>query len=255
MTTIWHDVECGSYTADLPLWEELADEVGGPVLDLGCGTGRVALHLARRGHRVLGLDRDESLVAALRERAAELPVEAEVGDARAFDLGVEFGLVLVPMQLVQLFVDSSERVCCLEGVARHLSATGLAAIAIVDELQATSPPPLSSRSRFLSHSATKRDLVQPLPDAREVDGWVYSSLPLGTVVDDGAIVVRRLRQTVAPGGELSEEMDEVHLRVLDAAELEDEAKFAGLRLAGRREIPATGDHVGSTVVLLAKEAR
>ena len=42
----WHDAECGSYRADLPLWRELADEAGGPVLDLGCGSGRVALDLA-----------------------------------------------------------------------------------------------------------------------------------------------------------------------------------------------------------------
>jgi tRNA G46 methylase TrmB len=46
---IWHDVECGSYQADLPLWEELAQRAQGAVLELGCGTGRVALHLARRG--------------------------------------------------------------------------------------------------------------------------------------------------------------------------------------------------------------
>ena len=63
MKAIWHDVECGAYDADLPLWEELADEAGGPVLDLGCGTGRVALHLSRRGHRVLGLDTEASFLA------------------------------------------------------------------------------------------------------------------------------------------------------------------------------------------------
>jgi len=52
---IWHDVECGGYEGDLALWRELA-AAGGPILDLGCGTGRVALDLARRGHRVHGLD-------------------------------------------------------------------------------------------------------------------------------------------------------------------------------------------------------
>ena len=44
---MWHDVECGSYVADLPLWRRLAAEAGGPVLDVGAGTGRVALDLAR----------------------------------------------------------------------------------------------------------------------------------------------------------------------------------------------------------------
>ena len=100
---VWHDVECGAYEADLGLWEELADVAGGAILDLGCGTGRVALHLARRGHRVVGLDADDALLAALEERAAGLPVGVELGDARGFDLGSEFGLVLAPMQLLQLF--------------------------------------------------------------------------------------------------------------------------------------------------------
>jgi len=233
---IWHDVECGAYEADLPLWEELADETGGPVLDLGCGSGRVALHLARRGHRVLGLDADPGLAAVLAERAGELPVETEVGDARGFDLGVDFGAVLAPMQLLQLFAGPEERIACLRCAAAHLRPGGMAAVAIVDELpvvEAGSPP---------------------VPDVREVDGWVYSSLPLETVVDDGAIVVRRLRQTVAPEGELGEEVDEVRLRTLDAATVESEALEAELRLAGRRAIDPTDAHVGSTVVLLEKEA-
>lgn len=246
MTTIWHDVECGAYVADLPLWEELADETGGPILDLGCGTGRVALHLARHGHRVLGLDADTGLLATLAERAGELPVEAEPGDARDFRLDVEFGLVLAPMQLVQLFEDAEERLRCLRRIAAHLRPDGIAALAIVVP---------SPSSRLVSDSATKGELTRPLPDAREVDGWVYSSLPLETVVDEAAIVVRRLRQTVSPTGDFGEETDEVRLRVLDPAQLEAEATAAGLRPAGRRQIPATADHVGSTVVLLAKGAR
>ena len=52
---IWHDVECGRYAADLPLWRGLADEASGPVLDVGAGTGRVAIDLARRGHEVTAL--------------------------------------------------------------------------------------------------------------------------------------------------------------------------------------------------------
>ena len=66
--SVWHDVECGGYAADLPLWRELAAREAGPVLDVGAGTGRVALDLARAGHDVTALDRDAG--AARRARRA-----------------------------------------------------------------------------------------------------------------------------------------------------------------------------------------
>jgi SAM-dependent methyltransferase len=225
---IWHEVECGAYSADLRLWEELAGRAKGPILDLGCGTGRVTSHLVRRGHEVTGLDLDEQLIAEL--------VVAEAGDARDFELDRRFALVLAPMQLIQLFSDEEERIRCLECVARHLTADGLAAFAIVESM----PEPV--------------DTASPLPDAREVDGWVYSSLPLDASVEAGTIRVQRLRQTVSPAGALAEELNEVALRTLDAATLEQEARRAGLRAAERRPIPPTDAHVGSTVVLLEKEA-
>jgi SAM-dependent methyltransferase len=238
---IWQDVECGAYAADLPLWEELADERGGPVLDLGCGTGRVALHLARRGHRVLGLDREPELVAVLTERAAGLPVEVELGDAAGFSLGAGFALALAPMQLLQLLAPD-QRAGCLACLASHLRPGGLAALAIVAE-------------RAVEHPEREHSGAPPLPDSQEIDGWVYSSLPIESRLDEGgAIVVRRLRQTVSPAGELSEALDEVRLHRLDAAALEREARPAGLRPAGRRELAPTADHVGSTVVLLEAEA-
>src|SRR5690606_9884788 len=53
---IWHDVECGAYDTDLPLWRTLSKGLDGPVLDVGAGTGRVTLDLARRGREVIALD-------------------------------------------------------------------------------------------------------------------------------------------------------------------------------------------------------
>ena len=67
-TSMWHDVECGRYDADLPLWHELAREAPEGVLDVGAGTGRVALRLAHAGHDVTALDIDPTLLAVL-ERA------------------------------------------------------------------------------------------------------------------------------------------------------------------------------------------
>jgi SAM-dependent methyltransferase len=234
MSAIWHEVECGAYATDLPLWKELADRAPGPILDLGCGSGRVALHLARRGHPVEGLDLDPELVAAFEGQAADLPARATVGDAIEFELGAAFALILAPMQLLQLFDGPAERSGCLRCVVAHLAPGGLAAFAIVESM----PEPNATPS--------------PLPDAREVDGWIYSSLPIEAAVDAGAIRVRRLRQTVSPAGDLSEEVDEVMLQALNAATLEREAEKVGLLPAGRRAIPSTDAHVGSTVVLFER---
>jgi SAM-dependent methyltransferase len=251
VAAIWHDVECGSYAADLPLWEELAERRGGPVLELGCGTGRVALHLARRGHRVYGLDRDPELLAVLAERAADfrpsgvgqepaavpepsvVPVRA---DARSFELADSVALVLAPTHLLQLLPDRAERSECLRCVARALRPGGLLAASIIEEMPAPDGAP------------------PPLPDVREVDGWVYSSLAVEAAVGPGEILVRRLRHAVSPEGELSEEPNEVRIATFSAASLEAEAEAAGLQPAGRREIPETDLHVGSTVVLLERGA-
>ncbi|MGD9736213.1 MAG: class I SAM-dependent methyltransferase [Solirubrobacterales bacterium] len=235
--TIWHDVECGGYEADLALWEELAAASPGPVLELGCGTGRVALHLARRGHAVVGLDRDPELVAALRERAGELPVRAVAADGCDFELGSPVGLALAPMQFLQLLATPAERIACLVAVGRHLPAGGLLAAAIVEDLEAPSGD----------------DAFPPLPDVRDIEGWVYSSLPTAAAAGDGEIVLRRLRQVVSPAGELSEEPNEIRLRTFSAEQLEVEAAAARFRPAGRRAIPPTASHVGSLVVLLARE--
>lgn len=231
---VWHDVECGGYHADLPIWERLAGESSGPVLELGCGTGRVALHLARRGHTVVGLDHEAELVDSLRERAGGLPVEAVLGDIRRPELQQEIGLAIAPMQVLQLLGSAADRAQCLDAVAGALPPGGRFAAAIVDGLPG------------------KGDGVAPIPDVRDVDGWVYSSLPVDAALDSGDIVVRRLRQTVSPAGELEEEPNEIRIHALSAERLEAEAGEAGLAPRERLPIPPTDLHVGSTVVVLTR---
>jgi len=239
---IWHEVECGGYTADLPLWEELCAPLGEDdmVMELGCGAGRVTLHLARLdGPLVIGVDSNPALVEAVWDRGWKIRGDAEHGDVRYFNfLPGRFGLVLAPMQLIQLLADSGERISCLETAARSMYDGARAAFSIVEGRPV--PPPEGS--------------LPPLPDVREVDHWIYSSLPLEPQIVEGRIVLRRLRQTVDPDGEMSEELNEVELCLLSAETLEEEARSVGLKPIGRREIPATEAHVASTVVLLEKVA-
>lgn len=234
--TIWHDVECGSYAADLPLWEELAAQADGTVLELGCGTGRVALHLARRGHAVVGLDQEAELLEALNERGEGLALSTIEADASDFEVDEPVVLVLAPTHLLQLLPDPSQRRESLSCIAAALRPGGLLAAAIIEGMpEPDGAPP-------------------PLPDVREVDGWVYSSLAIEAAVGPGEIVVRRLRQQVSPDGSLSEEPNEVRIATFTAEALEAEAAACGLAPAGRREIPPTTMHEGSLVVLLERSA-
>lgn len=230
----WHDLECGGYDADLPLWRELAERAGGDVLDLGCGAGRVALDLARHGHSVTGLDHDRELLDALRERAGRLPVDAVLADARDFALGRRFALALAPMQTVQLLGGPDGRAAFLGCARDHLETGGLLAIAVANALEAYEPG---------------ADALPP-PDMGEHDGWLYSSQPVAVRDRGDRVAIERIRQIVAPDGTLDASGDIIELDRLDAATLEAEGAGAGFAVEPARHIEPTAEHVGSEVVML-----
>jgi SAM-dependent methyltransferase len=236
---VWHDVECGGYGGDLRLWEELASERPGPVLELGAGTGRVALHLARRGHRVVAVERDPSLAAELARRAAAAGLELEVivADARELSLDRGFELILAAMQFLQLFLDAGERRALLAACRAHLAPRGLLAAAVIEGVPESILPPEPGDST-------------PLPDVRELEGVVYSSLPLGVSVGAGVMESRRRRERVTAGGEIDAETHVDRLALLDPARVEAEAESVGLRGHRRVEVAATEAHVGSIVLIL-----
>jgi SAM-dependent methyltransferase len=235
MSVIWHDVECGGYAEDLSLWRSLVAEHGEPVLDVGAGTGRIALDLARCGHEVVALDHDQALIAELARRAADLKVTAVTGDARDFDLGRQFALCIVPMQTIQLLGGADGRGAFLECARRHLQPGGLLAVAIAPELELFE---------------VVDGGLSPLPDIREVDGIVYSSLPTAVRADREGFLLERRRERISATGSRSVEQDVIRLDRLTGDELESEARDVGLHPAGRTAVAATDDYVGSEVVLL-----
>ena len=233
---IWHDVECGSYAADLPLWRELAAEAGGPVLDVGAGTGRVALDLAAQGADVHALDLEPVLLDALTARAADrgLTVTTHVGDARDFDLGaLRFPLIVAPMQTVQLLDGPEGRAGFLAAALRHLVPAGLLVCAIAHDVDAFDEP-----------------IQVPVPDMQEIDGVVYASRPVAIRDDGEGFVLERLRERVATDGTHDVTENRIRLDRLSAARFEAEAQRAGFTVERRRAVDATDDHVGSEVAVL-----
>ena len=156
---IWHDVENGGYDADLPLWRELATRVGGRILDLGAGTGRVALDLAAAGHDVTALDSDAVLLDELGRRARErgLEVACLQTDARRVGSIGSFSLVIAPMQFLQIMGGAAGRAELLAAVAGCLAPGGTFATAIAD----------------LDEAVAAEDAPPPVPDVGQSGDWIY----------------------------------------------------------------------------------
>jgi SAM-dependent methyltransferase len=254
---VWHDLECGGYRADVALWHELA--AASPtdrILEIGAGTGRVTLELARAGHRVTALDTDGRLLDALSARAAEMDVEVVCvrADARSFDLGgAQFGLCLVPMQTVQLLGGTAGRAAFMRRVRAHLRPGAVLACAIV--------------SAFDYFDSTRGEPA-PAAETARVGGVDYVSRAIRVLGVGEKVVIERTRRILPPGGEQSVkgsgllprlrprapetagDRDLIELDRVTAAQLEQEAVTAGLQPTAARTIEATVDYVASTVVML-----
>ncbi len=239
-SVLWHDLECSTYAADLPLWRELAASTAhppGPILDVGAGTGRVALDLARAGHEVVALDRDDVLLDALRKRAARegLDVRTVTGDARAFALNRTFRLVLAPMQTIQLLGGPEGVESFLRCAAEHLRPGGLLAVALAEAVPFGDDVPGEL----------------PPPDMLETGGWLYASHPVAVRPDpDGGAWLERRREAIAPDGARTAELHRIMLDAVSPAALTAAGRRAGLRPLPGQVIGTTEDHVGSDVVLL-----
>ena len=219
----WHDAEHGGFAADLELFARLAGELPGAEVEDAAG------------HPVTAVDTDPAVLAALAQRAAErsLPVETVRGDARALDLGRTFPLVLAPMQLLHIAGGSAGRRRLLAAAARHLRRKGrLCAVVIEEPLPAGTGRP------------------DPVPDVREVDGWVHSSLPTEIRIEEEGITMVRLRQLVAPDGTLTEATHTIHLDRFTLADLDRDADAAGLWVVGCERIPSTVEFEDSLAVYM-----
>jgi SAM-dependent methyltransferase len=115
---------------DLAFYVDLARSVGGPVLEIGCGTGRVLLPIARAGLEIHGLDRSGAMLDVLKEKLAREPqevrsrVDLHFGDLRQARLNREFPLIIMPFRPLQHMHTIEDQLAALETVTLHLSERG-----------------------------------------------------------------------------------------------------------------------------------
>ena len=125
---------------DVRFWQEMAARADGPVLELGCGTGRIAIPVARRGARVIAVDRSGEMLKRAVNRSRRARVTGRVswlrGDIRAlpFRKSLRFDLVMPPYGIVQSLVTESDLIATLESVHGVLARGGVFGIDMVPDL-------------------------------------------------------------------------------------------------------------------------
>jgi len=121
-----YDMECDAFDEDYPLLEQWAQSIAGPLLDLACGTGRMALHLAAQGYQITGVDIVPEMIARARQKMLERAVSVEwiVSDACTFHTPKRFSGVYMLMNAFQFFLTRADQEAMLARVQEHLQPNG-----------------------------------------------------------------------------------------------------------------------------------
>ena len=121
-----YDSRLSKFTKDISFWIQAAKEWGGPILELGCGTGRVVVPLSREGFQVTGVDLSESMLreARRKSREEELQIEWIKADMRDFDLGRKYRLIILPANTICHLLSREDLEACLHQVREHLQEDG-----------------------------------------------------------------------------------------------------------------------------------
>lgn len=126
MNPLYYHAHHQYHGEDLPFWQAIAGRFGGPVLELGCGTGRVLLHLAEKGWPMVGVDNDPEMLGFLNSTVLQTvagKVELQEADMRSLNLMRLFPLVILPCNTLSTF-PSADRRQIFERVGQHLLPGG-----------------------------------------------------------------------------------------------------------------------------------
>lgn len=220
-TAPFYDLDLEGYEDDVPLYRELALAGDGSVLELGCGTGRVAVPLAEAGCRVTGVDASPAMLAVAREQAQRLPVGALTlvqADMRTLSLEARFALVAIPLGGLQHLEETDDVIAALRVVRSHLAPEGLAVLDVeaphAEDFEAGPRPLVEHWTRpWRGGQVTKLVAVENMPSV----GLRHVTFHYDVQPPDGAL--RRVTHAFT-------------LRVFTPAEIELAARIAGLTVAG-----------------------
>ena len=217
----YYDAIHGSFRDDTGLWLSFAGRTDRPVLEVGCGTGRIALALARAGHTVTGIDPSPAMLAVARQKAEDDAFEVTFIEGATLELALEtehYGLVIVPLDVFLYCEDGEEQVAMLRQLGQSLVFNGLLAIDLPGPAAALDPGSNGQQTLVFSGATAEGELF---------DCWHLHE-------DDLAAQTRHLRvtyETVAEDGLVRRKKSDHLLRYVYRFELEYLVNAAGLELA------------------------
>lgn len=174
---------------DIPFWVAEAQASGGPVLELGSGTGRVAIPIAQAGVSVVGVDSSSEMVKAARAKARKLRLGKDVlsfvkGDMRDISLGRRFPLAIIPFRAFQFMLSPADQFQALATIKEHLAPGGRVVFSIF-------VPDLGLLTRDPSTPLYDREIVNAVT-RRRVSVWHHNRYDNFSQVIDACTIFEEL---------------------------------------------------------------
>ncbi|CAN5795098.1 class I SAM-dependent methyltransferase [soil metagenome] len=222
----YYDLDMQDVADDIEMYQGLAQESGGPVLELAAGSGRVAIPLALAGHRIVALDNDDAMLerariawrhARDRHGAPDERLRFVDADLTSFRSDERFGLVILAQNVLLLMPDEAARLAALRTMSIHLRPGGLAVVDVslpdADEMASWDG---RLQLEWLRRDPESGDQVAKLISAR-------------LEPDASSVTLTQLFDATPPGGGAVRRSARVDtLNVIDRSELRSLAKRAGL---------------------------
>jgi SAM-dependent methyltransferase len=130
----YYDLENQGFSEDLNAYLLLAERFGGPVLDVGCGTGRVAIPLAEAGCSVTGIERSPEMLEQAKTKSAHLDINWIAGDIKGYTTDQRFGLILFPYHGLMHILEQDDQVQALGKLLSWLKPGGGLALDLPDPM-------------------------------------------------------------------------------------------------------------------------
>lgn len=198
----YYDSEHSDKEEDLPLYSELAEECGSPILIIGSGTGRLMIHLAQEGHTVHGIEIEPAMLERAQRKRDSLPdlknrLFFHQGDALKFSLDSSFQLVIIPYNTLMHFLTLDDQKALLQRARQVVAPGGLLVIDLPNAGEAFAAQDTEAvilERTFLEretghlvmqHSVSRLDRVEQLMYVT----WIYDEITADRAVERTVVPV------------------------------------------------------------------